>query len=164
MTFRGVRLFAERARAHASARLVRSQKRAQWAVKHVERLVQNFFPQGPRLRARAAESGSNRPNRLGVIRARHRTRDGGRGTKSRRRRSTSGKISQRFVPALSVRLRSSEAELGLEQIVHRFRIGLAAGRLHHLTDEPTRERRLCLHLLHLVRVVREDLVDHSFDR
>src|SRR5262245_1894637 len=51
MTFRAVRLLAERARAHATARLVRSQKRSQGAVKHIDQLVQNFFPQGARLRA-----------------------------------------------------------------------------------------------------------------
>ncbi len=35
----------------------------------------------------------------------------------------------------------SDAELGLEQIVHRLRVGLAARRLHHLADEPADRAR-----------------------
>src|SRR5262245_5812088 len=139
MAFRAVRLFAERARAHARARLVRSQEQSQRAVKHTERLVKNFSPRGlawrapdRRIRLESTESppGDSVETAVGGRRRR---------TKIRRRRSPSGKISQRFFLSPAVHLRSSEAEFRLEQIVHRFRIGLAAGRLHHLTDEPTRE-------------------------
>ena len=45
-----------------------------------------------------------------------------------------------------------QSELALEQFVHGLRIGLAARRLHHLTDEPADQRRLRLRLRHLVRV------------
>src|SRR6185312_9991307 len=44
----------------------------------------------------------------------------------------------------------SDAELGLQQRVHCLRIGLAARRLHRLTDEPAHELRLRLRLRHLV--------------
>src|SRR5579871_3332876 len=44
---------------------------------------------------------------------------------------------------------SLDAELGLQQRVDGFRIGLAAGRLHHLADEPLDRRGLGLGLLHL---------------
>src|SRR5262245_47852000 len=132
MTFQAVRFFNERAHAYARARLVRSQERSQQAVKHIEQLVQNFSPRGlawraPDCRIRLESTESPRGDS-------RETEDGGQrtGTKIRRRRSTSGKISQRFVLSPAVHLRSSEAELGLEQIVHGFRIGLAAGRLHHL--------------------------------
>ena len=127
-------------------------------------LCKNFSPRGlawrapdRRIRLESTESppGDSVETAVGGRRRR---------TKIRRRRSPSGKISQRFFLSPAVHLRSSEAELGLEQIVHGFRIGLAAGRLHHLTDEPTRERGLCLHLLYLVRVARDDLIDHSLDR
>jgi hypothetical protein len=58
----------------------------------------------------------------------------------------------------------SDAELGLQQGVDRLRIGLTAGRLHHLTDEPLHRRGLGFRLLHLVRIGCDDLVDHLFDR
>jgi len=50
------------------------------------------------------------------------------------------------------RVRSSDAELGLEQVVDRLRIGLAAGRLHHLSDEPADQLRLGAGLRDLVGI------------
>src|SRR5262245_20845580 len=59
---------------------------------------------------------------------------------------------------------SSETELGFQEIVDGLRVRLAAGRLHHLSDEPAERLRLRFRLLHLVRIGRDDLVDHLFDR
>src|SRR5439155_1802272 len=58
----------------------------------------------------------------------------------------------------------SDPELRLQEIVHGLRIGLAAGRLHHLTDEPAGELRPGFRLRDLVRIGRYDVVDHLFDR
>src|SRR5262245_44145450 len=62
------------------------------------------------------------------------------------------------------RARSSETELRFQEIVDGLRVRLAAGRLHHLADEPAERLRLRLGLRHLVRIGRDDLVDHLFDR
>src|SRR3954452_11546805 len=65
----------------------------------------------------------------------------------------------------SVPLRDdSDAELRLQQIVDGLRIGLAAGLLHHLTDEPAGELRLGFRLRDLVGVGGDDVVDDLFDR
>jgi hypothetical protein len=61
-------------------------------------------------------------------------------------------------------LTRSDTELGLEQVVDSLRIGLAAGRLHHLADEPLNCRWLGLGLGDLVRIGGDDVVDHLFDR
>ncbi len=50
-------------------------------------------------------------------------------------RAASAVASERIAVPVA-RRRDSDAELGLQQIVHGLRIGLAAGRLHHLADEP----------------------------
>src|SRR5690242_6894345 len=60
--------------------------------------------------------------------------------------------------------RSSDAEPGFQEIVDGLRVRLAAGRLHHLADEPAERLRLRLGLRHLVRIGRDDLVDYLFDR
>src|SRR3954452_900539 len=65
----------------------------------------------------------------------------------------------------SVPLRDdSDAELRLQQIVHGLRIGLAAGLLHHLADEPAGELRLRLRRRDLVRIGRDNVVDDLLDR
>jgi hypothetical protein len=61
-------------------------------------------------------------------------------------------------------LTRSDAELGLEQVVDGLRIGLAAGRLHDLADEPADELRLGFRLRYLVRIGGNDVVHHLFDR
>jgi hypothetical protein len=58
----------------------------------------------------------------------------------------------------------SDAELGLQQVVDRLRIGLAARRLHHLANEPADQLRLGFRLRDLVRIAGDDVVDHLFDR
>jgi hypothetical protein len=58
----------------------------------------------------------------------------------------------------------SDAELGLQQVVDRLRIGLAARRLHHLAHEPADQLRLGFRLRDLVRIAGDDVVDHLFDR
>src|SRR5260221_1728669 len=58
----------------------------------------------------------------------------------------------------------SDAEFRFQDIVHGLRVGLAAGRLHHLADEPAGELRLGFGLGHLVRIGRDDVVDHLLDR
>ena len=45
-----------------------------------------------------------------------------------------------------------------------LRIGLAAGRLHHLADEPADQLRLGLRLRDLVGIGGDDLVDRLLDR
>src|SRR5438132_3372650 len=47
-----------------------------------------------------------------------------------------------------------DAELRLQEIIHSLRIGLAAGLLHHLADEPAGELRLGFRLRDLVRIGR----------
>ena len=37
---------------------------------------------------------------------------------------------------------ASKSELGLEEVVHRLRIGLTAGRFQHLSDEPPERLRI----------------------
>jgi hypothetical protein len=46
----------------------------------------------------------------------------------------------------------SDAELGFQEIVDGLQVGLAAGGLHHLTDEPAERLRLRLGLGDLVRI------------
>src|SRR3954466_10259049 len=58
----------------------------------------------------------------------------------------------------------SDAELRLQQIVDGLRIGLAAGLLHHLADEPAGELRLGFRLRDLVRIGGDDVVDDLLDR
>src|SRR5437868_5683301 len=60
-------------------------------------------------------------------------------------------------------LTRSDTELGLEQIVDGLRIGFAAGRLHHLADEPLDRRRLDFNLGNLVRIASYDVVDRLFN-
>src|SRR6478609_8445662 len=78
----------------------------------------------------------------------------------------SAKIPRRGFLALrsNARAWSSESELRFEQLVHRFRVGLAVRCLHHLTDEPTNQRRLRSGLLRLVRVFGNELLDQRLDR
>ena len=54
-----------------------------------------------------------------------------------------------------------ETDLLLQDLVHGLRICFAAGRLHHLTDEPSDRLRLCSRLLHFVGVGGNDLVRRS---
>ena len=58
----------------------------------------------------------------------------------------------------------SDANLLLEKIVDGLRIGLAAGGLHYLTDEPADRLRVCLGVGDLVRVLSDDVVDDLLDR
>jgi hypothetical protein len=58
----------------------------------------------------------------------------------------------------------SDADLLLEQIVDRLRIGLAARRLHHLADEPADRFRVRFGVGDLVGVLGDDVVDDLFDR
>src|SRR4051812_43368699 len=58
---------------------------------------------------------------------------------------------------------TSDAKFGFEQIVHRLRVCLAAGRLHHLPDKPADELRLGFRLLDLVGIGGDDVVDNLFD-
>src|SRR4030095_3951602 len=58
----------------------------------------------------------------------------------------------------------SDAELRLQEIVDRLRVGLAARRLHHLADEPAGELRLGFRLRDLVRIGGDDVVDDLLDR
>ena len=51
---------------------------------------------------------------------------------------------------------ASDAELRLQEIVDRLRIGFAAGRLHHLADEPAGQLRLGFRLRHFVRQFSSD--------
>jgi hypothetical protein len=53
--------------------------------------------------------------------------------------------------------------LALTRSCTALRVGLAAGRLHHLADEPAGQRRLGLGLGDLVGVGRDHLVDGLFD-
>src|SRR5262249_49652675 len=69
-----------------------------------------------------------------------------------------------FAAPRARRCERSEAELALEQVVDRLRIGFAAGRLHHLADEPAERLRLVLHLRSLVGIGRDDVVDDLLDR
>ena len=48
--------------------------------------------------------------------------------------------------------RKSDTEFALEQLVHGLWIGLAAGRLHRLPDEPADHRRLGFRLLDLIGI------------
>jgi hypothetical protein len=57
----------------------------------------------------------------------------------------------------------SDAELGLEEIVDRLRVGLAAGRFHHLADEPADRFRVRLRVGDLVRVLGKDVGDELFE-
>src|SRR5947209_18551832 len=50
-------------------------------------------------------------------------------------------------------------ELGLEQLVHRLRIGLAARDFHHLSDKPADRLRIGLGVGDLLGIFRDDLVD-----
>src|SRR4051812_39199540 len=62
------------------------------------------------------------------------------------------------------RAQLSETELGFQEIVDGLRVRLAAGRLHHLADEPAERLRLRPGLRHLVRIGCDDLVDRLLDR
>ena len=116
-----------------------------------------------------ADSDANRANRLQVIRRKHRRNDvletGSRGRGdifSRVRRPPGDGIGR---PSdCRAAASASDAELALDEIVDRARVGLAARRLHHLTHEPTRNRRLGLGLRDLVGVLGNDVVDDRFDR
>src|SRR4030095_7130786 len=55
-----------------------------------------------------------------------------------------------------------DAELRFQEIVDGLRVGLAAGLLHHLADEPAGELRLGFRLRDLVRIGRNDVVDDLF--
>jgi hypothetical protein len=93
---------------------------------------------GFRKAATRAQSGSARPRftpRTAPLRSIFRA------PRSRRRAATALRRRRR---------RRSEAELRLEEIVHRLRVRLAFGRLHHLADEPSEHGGLCLRLLRLV--------------
>jgi hypothetical protein len=57
----------------------------------------------------------------------------------------------------------SDAELGLEEIVDRLRVGFAAGRFHHLADEPADRFRVHPGVGDLVRVLGEDVGDELFE-
>src|SRR5690606_13449906 len=56
-----------------------------------------------------------------------------------------------------------DAEPRLDQVVDGLRVGLAARRLHHLADEPARQRRLLAGLRGLVRIGGDDLVHRFLD-
>src|SRR5690242_19705428 len=48
----------------------------------------------------------------------------------------------RRAPRFPAACSASKPELALEQLVHRLRVGLAAGGLQHLPDEPTERLRI----------------------
>ena len=56
-----------------------------------------------------------------------------------------------------VRRVTSDAELGLQEVVDALRVGLAARRLHHLADEPAERLRLVPDLRGLVGIGRNDV-------
>ena len=58
-------------------------------------------------------------------------------------------------------MKSQIPSLRLQQIVDGLRVGLAAGRLHHLADEPADHRGLRLGLRRLVGIGGDDLVDDA---
>jgi hypothetical protein len=62
------------------------------------------------------------------------------------------------------RCANSDAEFGFEQVVDRLRVSLAAGRLHHLADEPAHQLRPGAGLRDLVGIGGDDVVDDLFDR
>jgi hypothetical protein len=70
--------------------------------------------------------------------------------------------------AMSVRrtsaLAPSNSEPLLDERVDRLRVGLAARRLHDLSDKPAEHIRLRLRLFHLVGIFGDDLVDELLDR
>src|SRR5271166_2442186 len=55
------------------------------------------------------------------------------------------------------------AEPRFQGVVHRLRIGFAAGLLHHLSDEPAEHRWLRLRLRNLIRISVDDGVDRGGD-
>ena len=57
----------------------------------------------------------------------------------------------------------SDVELCLEQLVHGLRVRLAAGCLHHLTDEPSDHCGFRIRLRSLVGIVGDDIVDELLD-
>src|SRR5690606_27722347 len=56
-----------------------------------------------------------------------------------------------------------QPELGLEDVIDSLRIGLAAGLLHDLADEPTQKAGLGFDRRDLPRVAGNDLIDDLFD-
>ena len=60
--------------------------------------------------------------------------------------------------------RGSESEFLFQDFVDRLRARFAAGRLHHLADEPTDRLWIGLGVGNLVRIFGDDVVDGLFDR
>src|SRR3954466_11475459 len=116
-TFQGGRQYC------ACAKRVRSQKQPQRRVKHTKRLVQKKFSQeackrdlGDRIRHESSES---------------RQSDSTNPVRRRTTEDTRDAFARLFLSRpLPV---ASDAELALEQLIDRLRIGLAAGCLHDLT-------------------------------
>src|SRR5947199_4066546 len=59
---------------------------------------------------------------------------------------------------------AADSESRVEDVVDGLRIRFSTRLLHHLTDEPSGESRLRLHLLHLLGIGGDDRIDRSFDR
>ena len=60
-------------------------------------------------------------------------------------------------------MRALNSEFGFQDFIDGGRVGLAACRLHHLTDEPSEHRRFRLSLRDLVGIGGNDVVDGLFD-
>ena len=54
-------------------------------------------------------------------------------------------------------------ELRRDQLVYHFWVCFAAGRLHHLTDKPTRKLGVFAGFCHLIGVGRDNVVNGCFD-
>src|SRR6185437_5517 len=80
---------------------------------------------------------------------------------SRRRRRDA---SDAFEGVAASRPDALDAELRLQEVVDRLRVGLAAGGFHYLADEPAECLRLRLGLGDLVGIGGDDLVHHLLDR
>src|SRR5262249_51447806 len=61
-------------------------------------------------------------------------------------------------PSIGLAATRSDVELCLDELVHRLRVGLAAGCLHHLTDEPSDHCGLRPRLRNFVGIGSDDLV------
>ena len=126
-----------------------------------EKTRPNFFLHSRKktpLRRRRARNWTNRPQPICFPHPHNRVRKG----------LQPKKVTRRGRELLATASRKSRAtrfthRASPEQRVDRLRVRLAARGLHHLTDKPADDRGLCLRLLGLVGIGRNDLIDRSFD-